>query len=79
MKLYNTALGTIEDLTPFVVVAELLGSYFIGTINYPDAYKSLRRFFEKYIHGALSRDTASRSAHTTYTSLVKRYENMPIE
>lgn len=74
VKMYNTGLGTIDTPRAFEVALLLLATYFIGDIQYPDAYKSMMRFLERFVHGGLSGNKASQKVHVSYTVFVKFLE-----
>ena len=70
LKAYDQVINSMELPSGFDVVLQLLAPYFWMRISYPPSYKSITRFLELAIYGALSRETLRQQAHAKYHSLM---------
>ncbi|XP_052119574.1 uncharacterized protein LOC127748778 [Frankliniella occidentalis] len=72
--LTNGFRSEITNPTVPEVLIGLLSFYFIFDIGYPDAYVSLLRFLEKYVHGKLSWSSRKQRGKQEYKDFVTVFE-----
>ncbi|KAK3909331.1 Histidine kinase 1 [Frankliniella fusca] len=78
LKMFKGTASTYSNPTCSAVLLQLLSPYFLFNLAYPNAYNSLLRFLERYIHGFLCEATSKLSVKKEYKNFVKRFEEMEL-
>ena len=74
LKLTQNTSAVCSNPDPATIIIVSMASYFLFSLEFPPAYESTLRLFEKSIHGNLSLPTSRKRAKVEYRDFVKKFK-----